>query len=163
MSAFASAGSSGRYVESDDRVWDVKRCVDIELFGCVSLACIHQPLALVALPSVAQYIHESRHRHALNRVRGEKGRFVTMEAIMEAKEKTAEPADKDKTLSTSLLCSKTPMPQLVHGMDVDFDQSFAQLAPELDQCDDTAMSLQWPPHLTILCRQQTCPLILFDL
>ena len=69
---------------------------------------------------------------------------------MEAKEKTAEPADKDKTLSTSLLCSKTPMPQLVHGMDVDFDQSFAQLAPELDQCDDTAMSLQWPPHLTTL-------------
>ena len=141
MSAFASAGSSGRYVESDDRVWDVKRCVDIELFGCVSLACIHQPLALVAFPSVAQYIHESRHRHALNRVRGEKGRFVNMEA----KTNTAEPADKDKPLSASLLCSKThmpqPRPQLVqYGMDVDFDQSFAQVAPEPDPSDVAAVA-----------------------
>ena len=59
---------------------------------------------------------------------------------MEAKEKTAEPADKAKTLSTSLPCSETHMPQLVHGMDVDFDQSFAQLAREPDQSDVAAVA-----------------------
>lgn len=61
--------------------------VNVNQFNCIKKRKIRRDFLDSIMETKTGYLHESRHRHAMNRLRAPSGRFLTKEEMMELKKK----------------------------------------------------------------------------